>query len=753
MTALADDENTRLLVLDRLDTGPDRPGSPAHPARPSFAPALLADELAISASGEAGSERRDGMPAVMHGVDGEHGEATIAPLVRPGRLRIVAGRYVLGEPVGRGGMGRVYRAHDRLLDRDVALKLLYADAVHDRELGRACATEARAAGRLAHDGVARVFDAGIDDGCLFIVMELVRGETLASRLVDGARPRMRDAVGLVAQVADALDHAHACGVVHCDVKPANILVTPEGRTKLVDFGIAHAATVTGTLSLGELRGSAPYISPEQVRGGPVDGRSDLYALGAVLFELLTGHPPFDGANVAAVMACRLVNDPPSPRALNPAVPSALDRIVRKALAREPAQRYQAAADFAAELWSVLPRLPERDEPPPSVAARVRSLAMSSGNWAVGRSCALSCSLDRAGAGLHVRSSRGALARVEPAIVERASLTYAAVARGPAGHLGAAAGNGLGARLAAFSRALDRAGSGLHERPPRARLAAGREELRARAGASRAGLQARAQATRVRLVAWAMLTAAALARAAAQARSASVRAGLAVRVAVLTSLALLARWTVASGRQARRLGRASVRQARLLGCASGRCARQLGYAGGARAGTMLAASLAAASRGLDRAGARLQAHPPRTVLAAGRTAVVTRARTVGSRTANCLVVAADALDRAEPLVRAAYERAHDAARRRDRSRPDRGWLFGVGDRPFARCGFEAWLARRSGVEQVAEVSKGGTSPTLAELEADLVRAYPSLDVAVVPAGAPEELHSWSESPTLTRAKGR
>ena len=768
MTALADDEKTYCPVTRFPATeGPPRkidaqvPGhAPSHEvpldmALGGYHHTGLALDGAIVSNSPLGRTSAD---------RGEAGRGHTAGLNVPDAARIVAGRYAIGEPVGRGGMGRVYRAHDRLLDRDVALKLLYADAVRDGELGRACATEARAAGRLAHEGIARVFDAGIDDGCLFIVMELVEGETLVNRLVNGARLSMREAVALVAQVADALDHAHACGVVHCDVKPANILVTPYGRTKLVDFGIAHAATVTGTLWLGELRGSAPYISPEQVRGDAVDGRSDVYALGAVLYELLAGRPAFDGVNVAAVMAQRLVTDPPSPRTLNPAVPASLDRVVRGALARDPEQRYQTAADLAADLWSVLPSLPERDEPPPSIAVRARRAADCAGAWLGGRACAMSRGLDRAGAALHTRTSGERLVALEPAIVQRASRACSAVARGRTGRVGAAIGDGVGARLAAVLLTLDQAGSGLHARPPRARLATGRATLRARARTTHASFQLRARTTRaslagharaarVRAMTWATIAAVAFARAAAQARVASVRAGLAARVAILVSFAVLANWASMGGRHARRLGNASGREAWRLGRMGGRQARRLSHASLTRAGAMLVASVAAASRGLDWVGAELQSRPPRARLAAGRAALIGRTGAVGTRTASWLVAAANAIDQAEPVARAACARAHVAMCGRSPIGPrGLGW-------PALISRSEGWsavrgpLARRFVTEPAIEAAPIDVRPTLEELEAELASAFPPLDDLDEPSGAADHPVAWSETPTLTRSRGR
>ena len=258
---------------------------------------------------------------------------------------LIASRYRLGGPLGRGGMGRVYQAHDQVLDRDVAVKLLDGGACADAEVGQACADEALVAARLSHPGIARIFDSGVHEGCAFVVMELVAGRPLDQIIHDGSRPAPSEAAAIVSRVADALDYAHQQGVVHCDVKPQNIILTHEGQPKLVDFGIARVMTTTRSLGPEELRGSAPYVSPEQVRGERVDGRADVYALGAVLYELLTGRPPFQGATIVAILGQHLAGTAPLPRSLNPNVSVGLERVVLTALARDPSKRYATAGAF------------------------------------------------------------------------------------------------------------------------------------------------------------------------------------------------------------------------------------------------------------------------------------------------------------------------------------------------------------------------------------------------------------------------
>jgi serine/threonine-protein kinase len=257
----------------------------------------------------------------------------------------VAGRYRLEEPIGSGGMGRVYRAHDEVLDREVAVKLLEERPAPGADRGFAYAEEARAAARLTHPGIARVYDSGFQDGHGFVVMELVPGQLLSEVLRERQTLPPLEAAELIAQVADALEAAHQQEIIHCDVKPQNIILTPDGTPKLVDFGIARAANVARTEQTAELFGSVAYLAPEQARGERLDARTDVYALGSVLYEVLTGRPPWLGRSAADVIAQKLVDDPPSPRALDATIPPEVAQSVVTALARDPARRYQSAGAF------------------------------------------------------------------------------------------------------------------------------------------------------------------------------------------------------------------------------------------------------------------------------------------------------------------------------------------------------------------------------------------------------------------------
>lgn len=258
---------------------------------------------------------------------------------------LIAGRYRLVESIASGGMARVFRARDEVLERDVAVKLLDADA------GAAPLDEARAAAALSHPNVAGLYDVGSlpESGIRYLVLELVEGPTLRDLLRSKGPLPARQAAEICAQVADGLHAAHQRGIVHCDVKPQNVVVQPDGQAKLLDFGIARRPGTGDHSPDGFVHGSAAYIAPEQARGEAVDGRADVFALGAVLYELLTGQIPFDGATATEVVVQRLERDAPAPSALTPGIPPALETVVMRALARAPERRYPTAAAFADDL--------------------------------------------------------------------------------------------------------------------------------------------------------------------------------------------------------------------------------------------------------------------------------------------------------------------------------------------------------------------------------------------------------------------
>jgi len=260
-------------------------------------------------------------------------------------------RYVLLDQLGTGGAGAVWRAHDQVLDRTVAVKLLHQDLARDDETAARFRAEGAAAAKLTHPNAVIVYDIGHVDGCDFLVMELVEGGTLGDVLDQGALPP-----GVVAtvgtQIGRALGAAHGRGLVHRDVKPANVLVTRDGVAKVADFGIARAlgeATTRLTMP-GHVVGTARYLAPEQLRDQPVDGRADVYALGLMLHQALTGALPFGEGTAAEVAARRLVADGlPRPSSVAAGVPAALDDIIGRATAIDPDDRYTDGAALAAAL--------------------------------------------------------------------------------------------------------------------------------------------------------------------------------------------------------------------------------------------------------------------------------------------------------------------------------------------------------------------------------------------------------------------
>jgi serine/threonine-protein kinase len=263
--------------------------------------------------------------------------------------KVIADRYAVGELLGRGGMAEVWAGTDRVLDRPIAIKVLGSWLAHDATFVERFRREALAAARVSHPNLVAVYDAGAEDGTPYIVMEHVPGETLADTLRRDGRLEPAEAAGIAAEVARALAVAHAAGIVHRDVKPANVMVTPQGRAKLMDLGIARSLDGETITRASTVLGTAGYLSPEQVRGERVDARSDLYSLGCVLYEMVTGHPPFEADGPMAVAYKHLHEDAPAPSEDVPGVPPSIGAVTRRAMAKDPEDRFASAGEFTTAL--------------------------------------------------------------------------------------------------------------------------------------------------------------------------------------------------------------------------------------------------------------------------------------------------------------------------------------------------------------------------------------------------------------------
>ena len=292
------------------------------------------------------------------------------------------GKYRIVERLGRGGMGTVYKAIDETLDREVAIKVLNAD-LGDTELLKRFRAEAVTLARLNHAGIATLYELYRDDDDLLMVMEFVRGETvheLSERLGALAPPQ---AAHLAMQVLDALAHAHKAGVVHRDLKPANLMITEMGIVKVMDFGIARVLGTEHFTQGGYMMGTPAYMAPEQVLGGDIDGRADLYAVGVVLYRLLSGQLPFS-ADTAIAMVQKQVNDSPTPISqFQPDLPAWCARVLKQALAKSPADRFQTADEFRTALLSAvqpqtLGELPTMAADSAGACARQRLAQLDSG---------------------------------------------------------------------------------------------------------------------------------------------------------------------------------------------------------------------------------------------------------------------------------------------------------------------------------------------------------------------------------------
>ncbi|MGI6092787.1 MAG: Stk1 family PASTA domain-containing Ser/Thr kinase [Veillonellaceae bacterium] len=258
-------------------------------------------------------------------------------------------RYTILEHIGGGGMADVYRAHDQLLDRSVAVKVLRSQFTNDEDFISRFWREAQAAARLSHPNIVNIYDVGNDDGTYYIVMEYISGETLKDRIVRDKVLPVEVASRIALEIAEALEHAHQNNLVHCDIKPHNILITSSGRIKVTDFGIARAVTTATMTHTGTVLGSVHYFSPEQAKGGAISAKSDIYSLGVVLYELLTGQLPFNGETPISIALKHLQEHPRSVRELNPEIPPLVEAIVMKAMAKDISARFDSITDLIKDL--------------------------------------------------------------------------------------------------------------------------------------------------------------------------------------------------------------------------------------------------------------------------------------------------------------------------------------------------------------------------------------------------------------------
>lgn len=267
--------------------------------------------------------------------------------------RNINGRYKIKELIGGGGMSNVYLAHDMILDRDIAIKILRYDFSNEEELRRRFQREALSTTSLAHPNIVNIFDVGEDGAMPYLVMEYVPGRTLKEYIIEHSPIAPERAVKIMKQLASALAHAHHNQIVHRDIKPQNILMDDEGNVKISDFGIAMALSATSYTQTNSVLGTVHYLSPEQARGGNATKKSDIYSLGIVMYELLTGRLPFSGESAVSIALKHLQTETPSLREIVPTIPQSLENVVLKATAKDAQHRYQSADEMDEDLSSVL----------------------------------------------------------------------------------------------------------------------------------------------------------------------------------------------------------------------------------------------------------------------------------------------------------------------------------------------------------------------------------------------------------------
>lgn len=331
--------------------------------------------------------------------------APVAP-VPPATSRI--GRFYVTRELGRGSTATVYLGHDPIVDRDIAIKTFHANiaAAARKPTEQQLINEARAAGRLAHPHIVTIYEASSEGGTTYVAMEYLQGRELNKILNGGHRFSTDDVASIAWKIADALDHAHKNGVIHRDIKPANIFIVDDHQPKIVDFGIARApnriaepsahADQPVTLFRDNLLGTPNYMSPEQAMGRDVDSRTDIYSLGAVMYEMLTGRTPFHSKGTEQLLEMIAYKAPPAPHEIDPSIPMTLSQVTMRAMSKRPEKRYQQAEDMVLELKRYLTRERRaRQRKPESSTVRGPAPGKPSGNrhaglWILG--CAASALL-------------------------------------------------------------------------------------------------------------------------------------------------------------------------------------------------------------------------------------------------------------------------------------------------------------------------------------------------------------------------
>lgn len=273
----------------------------------------------------------------------------------------ISGRYKVLEMIGGGGMANVYLAHDMILDREVAVKMLRLDFVNDEEFIRRFHREAQSATSLTHPNIVSIYDVGEEDSLYYIVMEYVNGQTLKQYINQHSSLRVEKALDIMMQLTSAISHAHQNHIIHRDIKPHNILIDREGNVKITDFGIAMALSATSITQTNSVLGSVHYLSPEQARGGMANRKSDIYSLGIVMFEVLTGRLPFSGESAVSIALKHLQSETPSVRRWNSNIPQSVENIVLKATAKDPFHRYNSVDEMEEDIRTALD--PERMNEP------------------------------------------------------------------------------------------------------------------------------------------------------------------------------------------------------------------------------------------------------------------------------------------------------------------------------------------------------------------------------------------------------